>query len=414
MLDLARLLSQLLVVLVAARLCGAAVARVGQPRVVGEMIAGLALGPSLLGALAPGVAGWLFASDALVPLATLSQFGVLLFLFGVGLRLDLPELRARAGVAVLASQASILVPLTLGLLLAPLLPASLRGPQVPPGAFALFLGAAMSVTAFPVLARILEERRLLGTRVGAIALTSAAVDDLSAWVLLAAVVAVARAGGSWTVAWVPLALTALITVGAIAARPLLARAFARWGAPGSAEHVALGVTSALGLALATEHAGVHALFGAFLAGTLVPRAGGVASALAARLAEPVTTVLLPTFFAVGGLRASIGLVEGAAGWGALAAILVVAIGGKLGGSAIAARLAGLPGREALALGALMNTRGLMELVILGVGLEIGAISPTLYTMMTIMALVTTAMATPLLDRLLAVPHRVDTNAATER
>ncbi len=399
MLDLPRLLLQLLVVLAAARAFGWLARRVGQPRVIGEMVAGLALGPSIFGALAPALAARVFPADGLAPLAALAHVGVLLFLLVVGLRLDLGALRMRAGAAVAMSHASIAAPFALGAALAPLLPRELAGPHVSPLAFALFLGAAMSVTAFPVLARILEERRLTGTRLGTLALAAAAVDDVSAWAILAGVVAVARAGaagGAGGAVLRALGLTALVIVVALAARPLLRRRLLRHGGRVDAADVALVVLLALATALATEHAGVHALFGAFLAGTLVPREQGVAAALAARMEELVVTALLPAFFAFAGLRASVALIDGAALWAVFALLMLVAIAGKLGGSAIAARLSGLPWDESLGLGILMNTRGLMELVILSIGLDVGAISPTLYAMMVLMAIATTVMTAPLL------------------
>lgn len=408
-LDLTLLLGQLLVILAAARLAGLAVSRLGQPRVVGEIFAGIALGPSMLGSLAPSASHALFPSGRLVPLAALSQLGVLLFMFTVGLRLDRDALRGRVRAAVAVSHASIVIPFALGAGLAPWLHPRLAGEGVGNASvgllpFTLFLGAAMSVTAFPVLARILTERGLLGTRLGAVAIACAAVDDVTAWCILAGVVAVARvehAFGSF--AWT------LITVGAYAAllmtlgRTALA-ALDRWRIARrmsvTSETVGLAVLLALASALVTEWAGVHALFGAFLAGAIMPRTSGLASELADRVEPVVGTVFLPVFFAYTGLRTNIGLVSGAELWGICAAVIAAAILGKLGGSAVAARLTGTPWREATALGALMNTRGLMELVVLNIGLELGVISPTLFAMMVLMALVTTCMTTPLLQLLL--------------
>jgi Kef-type K+ transport system membrane component KefB len=399
MIDLPLLLLQLLVILVASRAAGALLARVGQPQVIGEMVAGIALGPSLLGLVAPRALASLFPPAALAPLAALSQLGVLLFMFAVGLRLELDVLRTRIRAAFLTSQASIAVPFALGAALAPWLHArgGLAGASASRLEFALFLGAAMSVTAFPVLARILAERGLVKTRLGAMAFACAAVDDVSAWCILAAVVAVARHHGAGATglagALPPLAATiavAAVAVGVV--RPLVGRLCAERSA---ATQVGVAVITMLVLALATEHAGVHALFGAFLAGAITPRARGLAASVAARL-DAVNVTLLPVFFAFTGLRTSIGLVRGAELVAITAAIIVAAVAGKLGGSAVAARLSGSPWREALGLGVLMNTRGLMELVILGVGLDIGVISPTLFTIMVLMALATTLMASPLL------------------
>lgn len=403
-LDLSLLLAQLVVVLAAARLAGLLVRPLGQPAVVGEMLAGLALGPSLLGAVAPGAMRALFPPDALVPLATLSQLGVVLFMFVVGLRLDLGALRGRARTAVAVSHASIVLPFALGAGLAPWLHPAFAPAGVALLPFALFLGAAMSVTAFPVLARILQERGLAGTRLGTIAIAAAAVDDATAWCILAAVVAVAggAAGGAGDALRAILLAAAWTLLLALVARPLLARLVAA-RRPGdrsaSATVVSVAVVTALVSALVTERIGVHALFGAFLAGAVAPRVGarhGLATAIADRIEAVVGAVLLPVFFAYTGLRASVGLLDGAAAWGAAGLVLLAAVVGKFGGSAAAARLLRMEWRDALAIGALMNTRGLMELVIASVGLEIGVISPALFTMLVLMALVTTAMTSPLL------------------
>ena len=422
MFDLSLLLAQLLIILAAARLVGQAVRPLGQPRVVGEIIAGIALGPSVLGSIFPGATRTLFPADRVASLAVLSQLGVLLFMFTVGLRLDWDVLRGRTRVAVAVSQASIAIPFALGAAIAPWLHPMLAGVGANnEGAallpFTLFLGAAMSVTAFPVLARILTERGLLGTRLGAVAIACAAVDDVTAWCILVAVVAVARAEHAfWSFA------STLIAVGAFAAlmltlgRRLLAtldrRRIERSSAVTS-ETVGVAVLLALASALVTERVGVHALFGAFLAGAIMPRASGLAREVADRVEPVVETVFLPLFFAYTGLRTNFGLVSTAGLWGISAVVLAAAIVGKLGGSAVAARLTGMPWREATALGALMNTRGLMELVVLGVGLELGVISRTLFAMLVLMALVTTCMTSPLLGLLLRrAPVAAGTAAVT--
>ncbi|HEX3157070.1 MAG TPA: cation:proton antiporter [Gemmatimonadaceae bacterium] len=422
MLDLGLLLAQLVVILLAARVAGRLVRPLGQPPVIGEMIAGLALGPSLLGALAPDALATLFPPDGLTPLATLSQLGVLLFMFVVGLRLDLDVLRGRARAAVAVSHASIVAPFVLGVGLAPLLHGRLAPAGVGFVPFALFLGAAMSVTAFPVLARILAERGLLGSRIGTVAIAAAAVDDVTAWCILAAVVAVARAtsagagvdgaGGAATFAITMLTtgvyVTAVATIGRRWLAGVAARRARRSGAIDAAvipRIVSLAVVAALASAWVTEYLGVHALFGAFLAGAVVPRATaservagspGLADALADRIEGVVAAVLLPVFFAFTGLRTSVALIGGGGLWALFALILLAAVAGKIGGAASAARLTGMPWRDSLAVGALMNTRGLMELVILNVGLDIGVISPTLFAMMVLMAIITTIMTSPLL------------------
>jgi Kef-type K+ transport system membrane component KefB len=416
MIDLGHLLLQLVVILVTARVAGRVFRMFGQPQVIGEMAAGLALGPSLLGAVAPGALAWLFPADSLAPLSALSQLGVLLFMFAVGMRLDLTVLRNKARAAVFTSQASIALPFALGLLIAPGLHASLAPSGVPLLPFALFLGAAMSVTAFPVLARILTERGLLGTRVGSVAIASAAVDDVSAWCILAAVIAVARADATSSAGreFVVTILSsgAYVVLMATVGRRLLARLereMARRGVGMSAQVVSAAIILALASAWITERLGIHALFGAFLAGTIMPRTPrgdqpGVATHIAERIEDVTGAVLLPVFFAFTGLRTSVGLLDGPGLWGACLLIFAVAVGGKLGGSAVAARIAGMSWRDALAIGTLMNTRGLMELVILNVGLEIGVISPTLFAMMVLMALATTIMTSPLLLAIMRREH----------
>lgn len=415
MLDIPLLLEQLLVILLAAW-CSGRLARVlGQPRVIGEMAAGIALGPSLFGALAPQLSGSVFPAEGLAPLATISQLGVLLFMFVVGLRLDLAALRQRAQAAVLVSHASIVVPFILGAVLAArFYPAfagqDANGHVIPLLPFALFMGAAMSVTAFPVLARILAERQLLGTRIGAVAIASAAVDDVTAWCMLAGVVAVARRGDglrSFVVALASVGLFAAILV--IVGRRLLvyldARRLATTAAASDpdaradvvgAEFVGLAILFALACALVTERIGVHAVFGAFLAGAIMPRQSGLAHELAERMEAVVSTVFLPVYFTFSGLRTEMGLLRSPALWGMCALVLVAAIVGKFGGATIAARVVGMAWRDAIGVGILMNTRGLMELVVLNVGLELGVLSKTMFAIMVVMALVTTVMTSPLL------------------
>ena len=431
MLDLGLLLAQLVVILVTARVAGRMIRPLGQPQVIGEMVAGLALGPSVLGVVSPGTLATLFPPDRLLPLATLSQLGVLLFMFVVGLRLDLDLLRSRAPAAVAVSQASIAAPFALGAGLAVVLRDQLAPAGVGLLPFALFLGASMSVTAFPVLARILTERGLLGTRVGAVAITAAAVDDVTAWCILAAVVAVARAskgavgtaGAMATFGITLLTTAAYALVIATFGRRLLARLALRHTGRGMSvtpHVVSIMVVLALASAWVTDRLGVHALFGAFLAGAVVPRASahttpdgraGLATEVADRIEAIVSAVLLPIFFAFTGLRTSVALVNAAGLWAFFVLILLVAVTGKLGGSAVAGRLTGMSWRESTAVGVLMNTRGLMELVILSVGLDVGVISPTLFAMMVLMALATTMMTSPLIG-LLQRPARNRTAVTT--
>ncbi|WP_420130140.1 cation:proton antiporter [Longimicrobium sp.] len=394
------LLAQVLVVLLAARMLGAAFRRIHQPQVVDEMVAGILLGPSLLGWAAPGVSAFLFPPDALGPLNALSQVGLLLFMFLLGLHLDLGTLRGRAPAAMLISLASMVVPFGLGVLLGMYLHADLAPPGIPLTGFALFMGAAMSVTAFPVLARMVAERGLLHTRLGTIALACAALDDVIAWCILAAVVALVRAGAGPLPPWAMLA-GAIVFVAAmvLVVRPLLARLAVRFSESANRQRDALGMVLLVVLAAAwtTEALGLHALFGAFLAGVVMPRDRTVAQAVAGRLEDATVVLLLPLFFAFTGLRTHVALVRDPGLAGVLALVIVMAVAGKFGASALAARVAGMEWRESAAIGVLMNTRGLMELVILNVGLEIGVISPTLFAIMVVMALVSTVMTTPLLE-----------------
>jgi K+:H+ antiporter len=396
------LLLQLLVVLVATRLCGLALRPFGQPHVVGEMLAGILLGPSFLGLVAPGLASSLFPASSLGVLSALSQVGMVLYMFLIGMELDHEALAAGRGTAVLTSHASIAVPFALGVTLALFLQGRFAPAGIPFLAFALFLGAAMSVTAFPVLARILAERGMVRTPLGALATSAAAVDDVTAWTILAGIMMIVRASGEERLVWLPLlVLGSFVTVAYLVRRPLrraVTTAFTRRG------RLTHGVGATLvGLALAgagiTEAAGVHALFGAFFVGLVLSSERPLAEAARARLEDPLVLVLLPLYFAFTGMRTNLGLLweEASLGWAVV--ILAVAVAGKFGGSALAAFLSGRPGREALALGTLMNTRGLMELVILNIGLDLGVLTPALYSMMVLMAFATTVMTSPVLTLL---------------
>jgi Kef-type K+ transport system membrane component KefB len=393
------LLLQLLVIVCAARLCGMAIRRLGQPAVIGEIIAGIALGPSLLGALWPNVQAFLFPPSSVGVLKLLAEIGVLLFLFVVGLELDVAAVRGSAQAAFLVSHASIIVPYFLGVALAlPLFPTlAPAGTRFVP--FALFLGIAMSITAFPVLARILEEKGLTRTPLGGMAIACAAVDDATAWSLLAVVVATAQAaalmGALGTILWT--AAFVLAMLGAVG--PALRRALARFA--GEEEPAKSAVAAALlvlfASALATELIGIHALFGAFLAGVVMPRDARFRRYLAERLERFSSVFLLPLFFAFTGLRTRIGLLSDAEGWLTCALVILVATAGKLGGGMVAARLTRMSWPDAFALGALLNTRGLMELIALNLGYELGILSPRIFAMMVLMALATTLATGPLLS-----------------
>ncbi len=396
-----QLLLQIAAVLLVSLLLRRGVRKFGQPAVIAEILAGIALGPSLLGWLSPGLMELLFPASSMELLGTVAQLGLVFFMFLVGVEFDPALLRGRARAAVAISGAGILVPLVSGVAVARFLPADLAGPDVPFHSFSLFLGVAMSVTAFPVLARILTERRLVRTPVGAISLAAAAVDDVAAWCLLALVVGIASASGvgsAFVTVGLALAFAALVWWGA---RPLLRRLGPREGHEVSIELMTGAILLVVVSALITEKIGIHALFGGFLIGAAMPRQGGLSSAVAEKMEDYVTIVLLPLFFAYSGLRTEIGLIHGIGDWALTFLLLTVATVGKFGGSALAARLTGMGSRESMAVGILMNTRGLMEIVVLNVGLDLGVISERLFAMMVVVAVVTTWMTTPILRRVYA-------------
>ncbi|HEX6099432.1 MAG TPA: cation:proton antiporter [Thermoanaerobaculia bacterium] len=382
---LALTLAQIVVIAVTARMMGALLRRLGQPAVIGEIAAGICLGPSLFGAIAPGTFAAFFPADSVVTLFSLSQIGLILFMFLVGLEFAPELVRERRRAVVAISHVSIVVPFILGTLLAIYLYPRVSDPGVAYRSFVLFLGTAMSITAFPVLARILEERGLMKTKMGSTVIACAAVDDVTAWCILAFVVMLARAGEPAQFAMQLVLLAIYVAAMIFVVRPRLKK---------PSLFVALLIVFAS--AWATELLGVHALFGAFLAGAIMPREAALNETLSGHIRGLTSIIFLPLFFAVTGLRTNIGSLATPTLWLCCALVLLVAIAGKFGGAALSAAAVGFPWREATAIGLLMNTRGLMEMVVVNVGLEIGVVSPSLYTMIVIMALVTTAMTTPLL------------------
>lgn len=398
--SLLRLLGQIIVVLTAARVVGKIFRRIGQPQVVGEMAAGIILGPSVLGVVAPGVFANIFAPGSLDFLQALSHVGLLVFMFLVGLELDPALLRGRGRAAMIISHTSIAVPFALGTILALWLYPMVSDSSVEFLGFGLFLGTAMSITAFPVLARILSERGLMKTRVGALTLACAAIDDVTAWSILAGAVLIVRTPEVGVPVWVTVAGSVAfvgLMIGIL--RPFLRRFGERVRGRLSNDLLAVVLMIAMLSAATTEALGIHALFGAFLAGAVMPRTTAFVEGLAERLEDVTVVLLLPLFFAFTGLRTRVDLLGDPESWLILVAVVAVAIAGKLGGSAVAARLSGVRWREALVIGTLMNTRGLMELVVLNLGLEIGVISPRLFTIMVLMALATTFMTTPVITML---------------
>jgi Kef-type K+ transport system membrane component KefB len=371
-----------------------------QPAVIGEVVAGILLGPSLLGRIAPDFQKVVLPPEIAPHLGVIAQVGVILFMFLVGLELDTRLLKQRSEATIAISHASIVVPFVMGSTLALWLYPQLSSRNVGFTSFALFMGVSLSVTAFPVLARILGDRGLSRSRLGTMALACAAVDDATAWCLLAFVVSIVRAEASSSFVTVGLTLAYVATMIALV-RPVVGRLVRRQELVGKIDRGATTVAflALLASALVTEAIGIHALFGAFLLGAIVPHDSLLARELAHRIEDFVVVLLLPVFFAFTGLRTQIGLLGSASDWFLCAVIVFVACLGKFGGSAVAARLTGLGWREASALGVLMNTRGLMELIVLNVGLDLGVISPRLFAMLVIMAVATTLMTSPLLHAL---------------
>lgn len=393
------LLAQIITIILVARMLGWVCQKIGQPTVIGEIIAGIVLGPSLIGLYFPEFSNALFPVKSLGNLQFLSQIGLILFMFMVGMELDLKTLKNRAHEAVVISHASIIIPFALGMGLAFYIYQSFAPTNVQFLSFGLFIGIAMSITAFPVLARIVHERGIHKTRLGAIVITCAAVDDITAWCLLAAVIAIVKAGS-----FVSSLYTIAIAVGYVfvmikLVRPFLKRVGDLYPSREnmSKQVVAIFFLTLILSAYATEVIGIHALFGAFMAGTIMPENKKFRNVFTEKVEDVALVLLLPLFFVFTGLRTEIGLINDPYLWKITGLIILVAITGKFVGSALAARFVSQNWRDSLSIGALMNTRGLMELVVLNIGYDLGILSPEVFSMMVIMALVTTFMTGPALD-----------------
>ena len=393
------LLLQIIVIIVVAKVFAAIFRRIGQPPVMGEMVAGIALGPSVLGLLSPQISSFLFPAPSLPTLGVLSQIGVVLFMFIVGMEVDLEHLREKASSAIMVSHASIVVPFLLGAALSLTLFSTLATANSTFTPFALFMGIAMSITAFPVLARIIKDRQLTNSPLATTALACAAVDDVSAWCILAVVMAIAKATGL-AGALVTIGLTAVfILVMLLLVKPQLERivgnriADARY----SRRLLASALAFALASAWVTETLGIHALFGGFLAGLVMPSDRGVQRFFEEKIEVFSSTFLLPLFFVFTGLRTKVTLLNDRWSLMVCLAIIAVAIVGKLGASMLMARWTKMSWRDSFAIGALMNTRGLVELVVLNIGYDLGILSDRIFVMMVIMALTTTFMTAPLLS-----------------
>lgn len=393
------LLAQIITIVVVARILGWIFKKIGQPTVIGEIIAGILLGPSLVGSLLPGFSDALFPDSSLGNLQFLSQFGLILFMFMVGMELDLKTLKNKAREAVLISHASIIIPFALGMILAYYIYENFAPSNVQFLSFALFIGIAMSITAFPVLARIVHERGIHKTRLGAIVITCAAVDDITAWSLLAAVIAIVKAGtfvsSLYTIVIAVLYVFLMIKV----VRPFLKRVGELYPSRQNMDKqvVAIYFLVLILSSFATEVIGIHALFGAFMAGTIMPEERKIRNIFIEKVEDIALVLLLPLFFVFTGLRTEIGLINDPSLWKITGLIILVAVTGKFAGSALAAKFVGQNWRNSLSIGALMNTRGLMELVVLNIGYDLGVLSPEIFSMMVIMALVTTFMTGPALD-----------------
>lgn len=396
---LSLLLLQIIIIIITSKLFGMLLNKLGQPTVVGEIIAGIVLGPSLMGLIFPDFFTFIFPADSLKNLQFLSQIGLAFFMFIIGMDLDIDVLKNKAHDAVIVSHASIMFPYALGVGLSYYIYTTFAPAGVGFVPFALFMGIAMSITAFPVLARIIQERGMNKTAVGTLAITCAAADDVTAWCILAAVIAIAKAGAIAS-ALVTIVLALLFVLLMLyVVKPLLLKF--------SIKHikdqlpdktmVAIAFFILLISAYMAEIIGIHALFGSFLAGVIMPHNLSFKKSITEKVEDVSLLILLPIFFAFTGLRTQIGLLSEGSLWGMCAIIITVAVTGKFLGSALAAKFVGQNWSNSLTIGALMNTRGLMELVVLNIGYDLGILSPQVFAMMVLMALTTTFMTGPSLD-----------------
>jgi Kef-type K+ transport system membrane component KefB len=393
------LLFQISFVMLVTLACGSIARRLGQSRVIGEIVGGILLGPSVFGRFAPAAAESVFPRSSMASFELLSTIGLILFLFLVGTEVNIEHFHLQRATAALSSLMSILLPFAIGALLAHPLRTRFAPHGIGDAPFTLFLGIAMSITAFPVLARILEERGIQGTKLGTTAILCAAVDDVVAWILLAIAVALTGMGDhsySLTIRFIGLAAYLSVMVGLV--RPAAAHLFQlRQSTDLSVGLLGVMVAFALSSAAATDALGVHPLFGAFLAGLCFPRIHSWRGVIRSRMEMLVSVLLLPLFFALTGLRTRLDLLKTPNMWLWTAIIIVAATFGKVGGATIASRWKGETWRDSLALGVLLNTRGLVELIVLNIGYSLGVFSPALFTMLVVMALVTTMCTTPALN-----------------
>ncbi len=396
---LAILLLQIISIILVARFFGILFNKIGQPAVIGEIIAGIFLGPSFLGHYFPEYAAFLFPEKSLPNLQFLSQIGLILFMFVIGMELDLKILKNKAKDAVVISHASIIFPFALGIGLAYFIYRRFAPEGIHFLSFALFMGIAMSITAFPVLARIVQERGLSRTRLGTIAITCAAADDITAWCILAAVIAIVKAGSVLSALYTLALAVVYVVLMLQVVKPFLQRLGDKYSSKESLSKpvVAIFFVTLLVSAYATEVIGIHALFGAFLAGVVMPSNISFRNVFIEKVEDVAQVLLLPLFFVFTGLRTQIGLLNDPYLWQVCAGIVLLAVIGKFAGSALAARFVGQSWRDSLSVGVLMNTRGLVELIVLNIGYDLGVLSPEIFAMLVIMALLTTMMTGPGLD-----------------
>jgi len=396
---LAVLIMQILCIMTTTRVFGFLMGKVGQPSVIGEIIAGIVLGPSLVGAVFPVFSAFLFPPESLSKLHVLSQMGIILFMFIVGMELDIGVLKKKVREAVIISHTSIIFSYGFGVILAYFLYSQYAPDNVSFISFVLFMGIAMSITAFPVLARILQERHLTRTTLGAMIITCAAVDDITAWCLLAVVIAIINAGGMISAVGSIILTVVYVFIMWFVVRPIMDRLAGKFDTPESINKVIVAVIFGV-LFLSsyiTEIIGIHAFFGAFLAGVIMPSRKEFRHTLSEKIEDVSLVILLPLFFVFTGLRTQLGLLNQSHLWGVCLLIIGVAVMGKFVGSAVASKIVGQNWKDSLLIGVLMNTRGLMELVVLNIGYDLGILSTEIFTMMVIMALVTTFMTSPTIN-----------------
>lgn len=396
---LALLLAQIVTIILVARLFGWICMKIKQPTVIGEMIAGIVLGPSLLGMYFPDFSGFLFPKESLGNLQFLSQIGLILFMYIVGMELDLSVLRKKAHDAVVISHASIIIPFALGIGLSYFVYREFAPAGIQFTSFALFIAISMSITAFPVLARIVQERNLQKTKLGTIVITCAAADDITAWCILAAVIAIVKAGSFASSIYVILMAIAYVFLMIKIVRPFLKRIGDLQAGKNTINKpmVAIFFLTLILSAYVTEVIGIHALFGAFMAGAIMPENAKFRTMFIDKVEDVALVLLLPLFFVFTGLRTQIGLLNDSHLWMTAGFIILTAVAGKFAGSALTAKFLGINWKESLTIGALMNTRGLMELIVLNIGYDLGVLSPEIFAMLVIMALFTTFMTGPALD-----------------